>query len=354
MTAVGGRTAARIVAGSVLVSGVLAAVPGVAFAHGIGGSSKTVGGFVWLGTTHMLAGWDHLLFVGGVLLLAGTVRRAAKLISLFALGHSITLFTATVAEWQVNPVLVDIVVALSLVFVGVVGLIGRPKDWTWFAAAVFGFGLIHGLGLSTRLQELGLPSEGLIPRVLAFNVGVEIGQLLAVVGMYLLGRVIGRYAQSLREPRWSHGTLVVVGLVAATVLAVIGEDTQPRPTAEAFGNCQFSNRTETYEASDGHPSKDFFEPTEKVPPKTFGHILGDGFVIVHYQPTLTAEQVAQLRMYVTDPAAGRVAGGPVPGQQEAVKAVNAYHTLKCSSFDLAAVKQFATSWFDDPRSKPIE
>jgi len=64
--------------------------------------------------------------------------------------------------------------------------------------------------------------------------------------------------------------------------------------------------------------------------------------------------VAQLRMYVTDPAAGRVAGGPVPGQQEAVKAVNAYHTLKCSSFDLAAVKQFATSWFDDPRSKPIE
>src|SRR5215207_9648022 len=111
---------------TVLVT-VLIGAPGAASAHGVGGSSETVYGFVWLGTKHMLTGWDHLLFVGGILLLAGTVRRAAKLISLFALGHSITLFTATVADWHVNPAAVDVVVALSLVFLGVVGLLRQPR-----------------------------------------------------------------------------------------------------------------------------------------------------------------------------------------------------------------------------------
>src|SRR5215213_564504 len=157
----------------------LVAAPSAAFAHGVGGTSETAYGFIWLGVQHMLLGWDHLLFVGGVALLAGTWRRAAKLISVFAIGHSITLFTATVAGWHVNPVLVDIAVALSLVFVGVVGLIGRPTDWTWFTAVVLAFGLVHGLGLATRLQALGLPPDGTISRVLAFNLGVEIGQVVA-------------------------------------------------------------------------------------------------------------------------------------------------------------------------------
>ncbi|MFR9779491.1 HupE/UreJ family protein [Micromonospora sp. MS34] len=215
----------------------LVATPGAAWAHGVSGRSDTAGGFVWLGTMHMLAGWDHLLFVGGILLLAGEMRRAAKLISLFALGHSVTLFTATVADWQVNPVLVDIVVALSLVFVGVVGLRGRPKEWAWFAAAVLAFGLAHGLGLSTRLQAIGLPSDGMIPRVLAFNIGVEIGQLVAVLGMFMLGDVLSHYIPPLRNPRLSHAALVAAGAVAAVVLAVssIGQAWQPVQAAAACG-----------------------------------------------------------------------------------------------------------------------
>jgi len=205
---------------SAVVVAVLAGAPDAASAHGVGGSSETAYGFVWLGTQHMLTGWDHLLFVGGVLLLAGTVRRAVTLISLFALGHSITLFTATVADWHVNPTAVDIVVALSLVFLGVVGLLRQPRDWTWFGAAVLGFGLVHGLGLSTRLQDIGLADDGMIPRVLAFNIGVEIGQLTAVLGMYMLGDVLSHRLPRLRDARLSHSALIAAGVIAAGLLAL--------------------------------------------------------------------------------------------------------------------------------------
>ncbi|MEN3615729.1 HupE/UreJ family protein [Plantactinospora sp. ZYX-F-223] len=327
----------------------LLAAPGAAFAHGIGGSSESVPGFVWLGFTHMLLGWDHLLFVGGILLLAGQVRRAAKLISLFALGHSITLFTATVAAWHVNPTLVDVIVALSLVFVGVVGLIGRPSNWTWFGASVFGFGLIHGLGLATRLQDLGLPSDGLIPRVLAFNLGVELGQLLAVVAMFMIGDVLRHYIPKLRQTRLSHGALIAAGLIAAPILLITAGG---EPPAQAVGSCQVRERTETYPFGEGHPDKDFFEPGEQVPGKAFGHVIGDGYVIVHYQPDLPADQLAQVRAFVTDSTNGKVVGGPATGQAEMLKAVHAYNTITCTSLDLPALKQFTTGWFADPRSKP--
>ncbi|MBE3200375.1 HupE/UreJ family protein [Frankia sp. CH37] len=139
---------------------VLLASAQAASAHGIGAASETVEGFIPLGIKHMPLGWDHLLFVAGVLVLARRPRRAVETISLFAAGHSITLFAATVEAWRVNPTAVDIVVALSLVFVGVVGVVGQPRRWCWVAVAVFGFGLVHGLGLSTRLQDLGLPHDG--------------------------------------------------------------------------------------------------------------------------------------------------------------------------------------------------
>ncbi|MEV1142234.1 HupE/UreJ family protein [Micromonospora sp. NPDC049799] len=335
MSAAGKRTATV----TAMVITVVLAAPGVAWAHGVGGSSDTVGGFVWLGTKHMLAGWDHLLFVGGILLLAGEVRRAAKLISLFALGHSVTLFTATVADGRVNPVLVDVVVALSLVFVGVVGLRGRPKDWAWFAAAVLAFGLVHGLGLATRLQEVGLPAGGEVPRVLAFNVGVEIGQLIAVAAMFMLGDVLRHYIPRLRDVRLSHAVLVAAGTVAAAVLVITSGGEVLRPVqaqagASGSGGCEVRDRTETFPAGGGHPVKDFFEPGETVPATSFGHVISDGYVIVTYRPDLPADQLAQVRAFVTDPTAGRVVGGPAPDQAEAVKAVHAYRTAACDRVDV--------------------
>jgi hypothetical protein len=111
----------------------------------------------------------------------------------------------------------------SVVFVGVVGLTGRPTNWMWLAGPVLGFGLVHGLGLSTRLQNLGLPAEGVIPRLLAFNLGVEIGQLLAVLGLFMFADVACHYLPPLRQPRWTHGVLVTAGTAAAGALAIAGD-----------------------------------------------------------------------------------------------------------------------------------
>src|SRR5680860_162345 len=103
------RRAAQFALLLFLTAAAALAFPSPASAHGISGDAgeRSVLGFVPLGIEHMLFGWDHILFIGGVVLLAGGWRRAAKLITVFVVGHSITLITATLAGWQVNPTLVD-------------------------------------------------------------------------------------------------------------------------------------------------------------------------------------------------------------------------------------------------------
>src|SRR5687768_5999771 len=138
------------VAGLLLI---LATAPAIAEAHGIGSSDpdRPIAEYLWLGFKHLIVGWDHLLFILGIVLLAGELWRATKLISLFVLGHSITLMLATTQEWTVSTTFVDIVIALSLVLVAAVAYRGRPTDWRPFGAALLVIGLIHGLGLGTRL-----------------------------------------------------------------------------------------------------------------------------------------------------------------------------------------------------------
>jgi hydrogenase/urease accessory protein HupE len=330
----------------------LLSVPQPAYAHGVAGGAETAPGFIGVGMQHMLLGWDHLLFVGGVALLAGTAKRAATFISLFALGHSITLIIATLAGWRVNATLVDIAVAFSLVFIGVVGVVGRPADWRWFGAAVFGFGLVHGVGLATRLQDLDLPADGVLSRVLFFNLGVELGQLAALLLMAGAVRLLGRVRPSPQRIRLAYGALIAIGIVAAGVLTVLEVTAKEEPAEAVSASCQVRERTGTYPGGGGHPPKDFYEPGEQAPAKAFGHVVGDGFVIVHYRPDLPADQLAQLRAYVNDKSSGKVVGGPDPAQTEPVKAVHAYRTeLVCSAFDLPAVQEFSKAWFADPRSK---
>jgi hydrogenase/urease accessory protein HupE len=196
--------------------------PQLAQAHGIADSArnKSVGEFVPLGIEHMLTGFDHLLFIAGVVLLAGTARRAAKLISLFVLGHSLTLLAATLSGWQISATLVDVVIALSVAYVGVLNLRGGEPDWRMVGGAVFGFGLVHGLGLSTRLQHLGLPDEGLLGRVIAFNVGVEIGQLVAIALVVSIGTLVLRRVPLQQLRRAGAVAFVASGTLAAFSLSV--------------------------------------------------------------------------------------------------------------------------------------
>ncbi|GIF42691.1 hydrogenase/urease accessory protein HupE [Actinoplanes xinjiangensis] len=350
-------TAGRTRILTALILGIIGVVvsPATAWAHGIGGSAadKTVWEFIPLGIEHMLLGWDHLLFIAGIVLLAGEWRRAAKLISVFVAGHSTTLIIATLAGWQVNATAVDVVIALSLVFVGVVGWFGPRDRWRLFGAGVLIFGLIHGVGLSTRLQDLGLPEEGLLARVIAFNVGVEIGQLLGILVMLLIGKAVTRLAAASNARRPAYAALAVTGLIAASVLSVLAVTAPEEDRGTALGACTVAARTETFPnaADAGHPEKDFYETTEATPSDDFGHVLGDGFVIVQYQPSLPAVELDQLRAYVISPEGTRIVGGPAPDQKQPVRALTAFETLTCESFDLAALRQFSDNWFNDPRSQ---
>lgn len=165
-------------------------LPVAAFAHGISESDKEsmlsggVWKYLWLGETHMLTGYDHLLFIFGVIFFLTGFRDIVKYITAFTLGHSITLIFATVLNISANYYLVDAVIALSVCYKGFDNLDGFQKYLGQKSPnllfVIFSFGLIHGFGLSTRLQQLPLGDEGLIMRILSFNVGVEVGQIIAL------------------------------------------------------------------------------------------------------------------------------------------------------------------------------
>ena len=189
-------------------------------AHGVVASGQeSVPAFVGLGLTHMLTGWDHLLFIAGVVLLAWRPRRSASLLSIFALGHSSTLLIATAAGWRIDASLVDVVIADSVAFVGAFGLVGRPARYRWFGCAVLAFGLVHGLGLATRFQALAVPPAGTVPRLLAFNLGVEVGQFLVLYLLYLAGDMVTRGARWVRIERVAFGVLLGIGLTSGLALS---------------------------------------------------------------------------------------------------------------------------------------
>jgi len=330
-----------------LAAVLIVVVPAAAYAHGVGGTGESVRSFFWSGLFHMLGGWDHLLFVAGVVLLAGTVRRSAQMISLFALGHSSTLIVATLAGWRLDPLLVDVVIVLSLVFVGVVGWIGRPRNWRWFAACVVGFGLVHGLGLSTRLQDAGLP-EGVwdrLARTVVFNIGVEVGQLLALGLMVWAGSAWSRRVPWAHTRKAAHGVLAGIGLVTAVLLSFGVLDATGEEELTAFGGCQVRIRTETYPGAGARLPKDFYEPSETPPMEGFGRMLGEHLVVVYYRPDLPADQLSALRAFVTGDE--RVVAGPAPEQREAFKALNLFQTLLCDDLDLETARKFTDNWLPD-------
>jgi hypothetical protein len=172
-------------------------LPVVAAAHGVSGhdaefvtSARGVhaGPFAYLGAKHMVTGYDHLAFLAGVIFLLYRLRDVALYATLFAAGHTITLLGAVLAGWQVDAHLVDAVIGLSVVYKGFENVGGlRQLGWNIDTrAAVFGFGLVHGLGLATKLQELRPHPDGLVANLVSFNVGVELGQLVALSLMVLV------------------------------------------------------------------------------------------------------------------------------------------------------------------------
>ncbi|MBG7610603.1 MAG: HupE/UreJ family protein [Anaerolineae bacterium] len=169
---------------------------GQVFGHGMSEAEKQTiieGGnlrYIWIGATHMLSGYDHLAFVFGIIFFLTRFKEIVKYITAFTLGHSITLIFATFNAIQVNYFLVDAVIALSVCYIAFHNLEGFKK-WLNVKAPnmllmIFSLGLIHGLGLSTRLQQLPLSEDHLLMNIISFNVGIELGQISALAVMLFL------------------------------------------------------------------------------------------------------------------------------------------------------------------------
>ena len=139
--------------------------------------------FIYLGAKHMVTGYDHILFLFGVIFFLYRMRHIAIYVSLFAIGHSTTMLLGVYFNIGINSYIIDAIIGLSVVYKALDNL-GAYQRWfgvqpdTKLATLIFGF--FHGFGLSTKIIEYDISPDGLVPNLLAFNVGVEIGQILAL------------------------------------------------------------------------------------------------------------------------------------------------------------------------------
>jgi len=196
-----------------------------AFAHGVDDDTKqfllNVTGvhivpFLYIGADHMVTGYDHLLFLVGVIFFLRKNKDILLYVSLFTLGHSLTLLLGVINNIQVNAYLIDAIIGFSVVYKGFDNLAGFQR---WFGInpntkiAVFIFGLFHGFGLATKIQEFQLKQDGLIENLLAFNLGVEIGQFLALGLVLLVINAWRKYASFKQFSTATNTLLMSCGLM---------------------------------------------------------------------------------------------------------------------------------------------
>jgi hypothetical protein len=170
-------------------------MPLIGLAHGVSSSDQATlndGGlwiYIFVGAKHMLTGYDHLLFLAGVVFYLSGFKDIVKFITVFTIGHSITLIGATYLGIKANEHLIDAVIALSVLYKGFENLKGFEKIRMRspnLLLMVFIFGLIHGFGLSTRLQSFEVGSDQFLAKIVSFNIGVELGQVLALIPIVFL------------------------------------------------------------------------------------------------------------------------------------------------------------------------
>jgi hydrogenase/urease accessory protein HupE len=172
--------------------------------------------FLVLGVEHIWTGIDHLLFVAGLIFVAGTVRRTAVTITGFTISHSLTLALAALGVVTFPPGAVEAVIALSIVFLAVEIAKGPRDTLTWrrpvFVAA--SFGLLHGFGFAAVLGEIGLPREGLFTALLSFNLGIEIGQVVFAAVIFALLHALARLPALAHPRRVQRIAAYAVGILA--------------------------------------------------------------------------------------------------------------------------------------------
>jgi len=196
-----------------------------AFGHGMSEAEKQSiidGGnlsYMWIGATHMVSGYDHLLFVFGIIFFLTRFKDIVKYITAFTLGHSATLVYATFMGLQINYFLIDAVIGFSVAYIAFANLDGFKKYWDVqppnLMFMIVALGLIHGLGLSTRLQQLPLSEDHLLMNIISFNVGIELGQIAALTVMLMILSGWRKSTRFIQFSRISNVFLVVAGFYLA-------------------------------------------------------------------------------------------------------------------------------------------
>jgi hypothetical protein len=172
-------------------------LPSVAGAHGVSSrdakfvaanQGAAVGPFMYLGAKHMVTGYDHLLFLVGVIFFLYRLKDIIQYVTLFTIGHSLTLLVGVLGGVHANSYIIDAIIGLSVVYKAFDNMGGFQRFLGFqpnTRLAVLVFGLFHGFGLATKLQEFALAQNGLVANIVSFNVGVEIGQALALTGILI-------------------------------------------------------------------------------------------------------------------------------------------------------------------------
>jgi hypothetical protein len=210
------RRVALLVAALALLSPRLVSAHGVTgsdaqFLQGISGAA--IGPFLYLGAKHMVTGYDHLLFLVGVIFFLYRLKDVLLYVSLFTVGHSLTLLLGVLGGVHANAYIVDAIIGLSVVYKAFDNMAGFTKLFGFqpdTRAAVLIFGLFHGFGLATKLQEFQLPGNGLVANIVSFNVGVEIGQMLALTAV-LIGLAFWRTRAGFIQHAFVTNALLMTG-----------------------------------------------------------------------------------------------------------------------------------------------
>lgn len=172
--------------------------------------------FMYLGAKHMVTGYDHILFLLGVVFFLYRSKDVAVYVSLFAVGHSITMLAGVWFGWGISSYIVDAIIGLSVVYKALDNL-GAYQRWFGFQpntkAATFIFGLFHGTGLATKILDYQIAPDGLLPNLLAFNVGVEIGQLLALAGILIVMGYWRKSAKFFEQAYTVNVVMMTIGFV---------------------------------------------------------------------------------------------------------------------------------------------
>jgi HupE / UreJ protein len=220
-----GRIRLRPAAAMCGVGVALLACPSLALAHGVAKGDaaflQTLKGpaiapLMYLGAKHMVTGYDHLLFLVGVIFFLYRLKDVLLYVSLFTIGHSVTLLAGVLGGIHANPYLVDAVIGLSVVYKAFDNMDGFRRVFGFqpdTRVAVLTFGLFHGFGLATKLQDFALPPSGLVTNIVSFNLGVEVGQGLALTFVLIALSIWRTRAGFMRHAFVTNAALMSAGFL---------------------------------------------------------------------------------------------------------------------------------------------